>query len=163
LWRDAHDEGGLTWDDASNNKAFLGGAISATNNGFYATTRKSGSQGHRPVLRVTTRELGDAVELRMRDNGTGIRQSIGKGCFSLSSRQNRPARGPASASRSAMTLSPSSTAARLRSTARSASFQSSSCDCRAAIHKDRRQPDSSAMRGDTALRDRNVSINLKNY
>jgi multiple sugar transport system substrate-binding protein len=33
LWKDAHDEGGLGWDDASNNKAFLSGNISATNNG----------------------------------------------------------------------------------------------------------------------------------
>jgi multiple sugar transport system substrate-binding protein len=33
LWKDAHDEDGITWDDASNNKAFLKGTISATNNG----------------------------------------------------------------------------------------------------------------------------------
>ena len=33
LWSDAHDEGGLGWDDASNNRAFLAGTISATNNG----------------------------------------------------------------------------------------------------------------------------------
>jgi multiple sugar transport system substrate-binding protein len=33
LWKDAHDEGGLSWDDASNNKNFLSGTISATNNG----------------------------------------------------------------------------------------------------------------------------------
>ena len=33
MWKDAHDEDGLNWDDASNNKAFLKGTISATNNG----------------------------------------------------------------------------------------------------------------------------------
>jgi len=33
FWKDAHDEGGLAWDDTSNNRAFLSGTISATLNG----------------------------------------------------------------------------------------------------------------------------------
>ncbi len=33
FWKDAHDEGGLAWDDASNNRAFLSGSICATLNG----------------------------------------------------------------------------------------------------------------------------------
>jgi multiple sugar transport system substrate-binding protein len=33
FWKDAHDEGGLAWDDSSNNRAFLSGTISATSNG----------------------------------------------------------------------------------------------------------------------------------
>jgi ABC-type glycerol-3-phosphate transport system substrate-binding protein len=33
LWKDACDEGGLAWDDTNNNRAFLSGSISATNNG----------------------------------------------------------------------------------------------------------------------------------
>jgi ABC-type glycerol-3-phosphate transport system substrate-binding protein len=33
LWKEACDEGGLAWDDTSNNRAFLSGTISATNNG----------------------------------------------------------------------------------------------------------------------------------
>src|SRR6266403_2765696 len=33
LWKDALDEGGLAWDDSGNNRAFLSGSISATNNG----------------------------------------------------------------------------------------------------------------------------------
>ena len=33
LWNDACDEGGLAWDDTNNNRAFLSGSISATNNG----------------------------------------------------------------------------------------------------------------------------------
>ena len=33
FWKDAHDEGGLAWDDSSNNRAFLSGTISATLNG----------------------------------------------------------------------------------------------------------------------------------
>jgi multiple sugar transport system substrate-binding protein len=33
FWKDAHDEGGFAWDDASNNRAFLSGTICATQNG----------------------------------------------------------------------------------------------------------------------------------
>jgi ABC-type glycerol-3-phosphate transport system substrate-binding protein len=33
LWKESMDEGGLAWDDTSNNRAFLSGSISATNNG----------------------------------------------------------------------------------------------------------------------------------
>jgi multiple sugar transport system substrate-binding protein len=33
MWKEAHDEGGLAWDDTSNNRAFLSGTISCTNNG----------------------------------------------------------------------------------------------------------------------------------
>jgi multiple sugar transport system substrate-binding protein len=33
FWKDAHDEGGLAWDDTNNNRAFLSGTISATSNG----------------------------------------------------------------------------------------------------------------------------------
>src|ERR1700722_6590993 len=32
LWKETMDEGGLAWDDTSNNRAFLSGSISATNN-----------------------------------------------------------------------------------------------------------------------------------
>jgi multiple sugar transport system substrate-binding protein len=33
FWKDAHDEGGLAWDDSNNNRAFLSQTISATQNG----------------------------------------------------------------------------------------------------------------------------------
>src|SRR5881394_616151 len=33
MWKDSLDEGGLAWDDSGNNRAFLSGTISATNNG----------------------------------------------------------------------------------------------------------------------------------
>jgi len=33
LWKETMDEGGLAWDDTSNNRAFLSGSVSATNNG----------------------------------------------------------------------------------------------------------------------------------
>jgi signal transduction histidine kinase len=44
-------------------------------NGFYAANKRrkeGGDAAFRPVLKVATRELGDAVEVRIRDNGTGI-------------------------------------------------------------------------------------------
>lgn len=33
MWKDSFDEGGLAWDDASNNRAFLAGTVSCTLNG----------------------------------------------------------------------------------------------------------------------------------
>ncbi|HEX3538382.1 MAG TPA: PAS-domain containing protein [Stellaceae bacterium] len=45
-------------------------------NGFHAAHKRlkeAGEVGFRPVLKVTTRDLGDRVEVRVRDNGTGIR------------------------------------------------------------------------------------------
>src|SRR5262249_39542674 len=48
-------------------------------NGFYAATKRAGGNGeagYRPTLRVSTRDLGEAVEVRGRDNGTGIPREI---------------------------------------------------------------------------------------
>jgi GAF domain-containing protein/nitrogen-specific signal transduction histidine kinase len=48
-------------------------------NGFYATTRRAREArdaGFVPTLKVTTRDAGDAVEIRVRDNGTGIPADI---------------------------------------------------------------------------------------
>jgi PAS domain S-box-containing protein len=48
-------------------------------NGFYASTQrqKEGSDPNfRPTLKVSTRDLGDAVEIRIRDNGIGIPPEI---------------------------------------------------------------------------------------
>jgi two-component system NtrC family sensor kinase len=43
-------------------------------NGFYAADkrRREAADGFGPVLKVTTRDLGNDVEIRVRDNGTGI-------------------------------------------------------------------------------------------
>jgi signal transduction histidine kinase len=44
-------------------------------NGFYAATKRArgnGEAAYRPTLQVSTRDLGEAVEVRVRDNGTGI-------------------------------------------------------------------------------------------
>jgi signal transduction histidine kinase len=48
-------------------------------NGFYAATKRQRSDaepGFQPVLKVTTRDFGDAVEVRVRDNGIGIPPEI---------------------------------------------------------------------------------------
>jgi len=48
-------------------------------NGFYATAKRQrdgGGPGFRPTLTVATRDLGEAVEIRVRDNGIGIPPGI---------------------------------------------------------------------------------------
>src|SRR4029079_9815892 len=53
--------------------------INLIGNGFYAATkrqREDGGPDFRPTLTVATRGLGDAVEVRVRDNGTGIPAEI---------------------------------------------------------------------------------------
>src|SRR5262249_13500224 len=43
-------------------------------NGFYAADKRTreGDTTYRPILKVTTDELGESVEVRVRDNGVGI-------------------------------------------------------------------------------------------
>jgi two-component system NtrC family sensor kinase len=48
-------------------------------NGFYATNKRANANsdaGYRPTLSVATREADDMVEVRVRDNGTGIPAEI---------------------------------------------------------------------------------------
>src|SRR5499426_424756 len=46
FWKDAHDEGGLAWDDTNNNRAFLAGEICATLNGasIYVAALRGGDK-----------------------------------------------------------------------------------------------------------------------
>ena len=49
--------------------------LNLISNGFYAATKRKGqadADGFEPVLAATTKSLGDRVEIRIRDNGTGI-------------------------------------------------------------------------------------------
>ncbi len=49
--------------------------LNLVSNGFYAVTkrrRENGGADFEPTLRATTKNLGDTVEIRIRDNGTGI-------------------------------------------------------------------------------------------
>ncbi|MBR1283732.1 GAF domain-containing protein [Bradyrhizobium sp. AUGA SZCCT0177] len=53
--------------------------LNLISNGFYAVNRRrieAGQPGFDPVLIATTRNLGDAVEIRIRDNGTGIPSEV---------------------------------------------------------------------------------------
>jgi signal transduction histidine kinase len=47
--------------------------LNLISNGFYAATkRKEADPGFEPMLSASTKDLGDKVEIRIRDNGTGI-------------------------------------------------------------------------------------------
>ncbi len=64
-------------------------------NGFYAATKRARDNappGFQPTLSVVTRDLGDRVEIRVRDNGTGISDDIRESCSSRSSPRSRPAK-----------------------------------------------------------------------
>jgi GAF domain-containing protein len=53
-------------------------------NGFYAVTKRkseNGASGFEPVLCATTKNLGDTVEIRIRDNGTGIPAEVREKMF----------------------------------------------------------------------------------
>ncbi|RWP31951.1 GAF domain-containing protein [Mesorhizobium sp.] len=58
--------------------------LNLISNGFYATTKRraaEGETGYEPVLEVSTKSLGDAVEIRIRDNGTGIPPDVKEKMF----------------------------------------------------------------------------------
>ena len=58
--------------------------LNLISNGFYATTkRKAEANGgdYEPTLAVATRSLGDLVEIRIRDNGTGIPPDVKEKMF----------------------------------------------------------------------------------
>ena len=49
--------------------------LNLISNGFYAATKRKGqsnSDTYEPTLTAATKDLGDKVEIRIRDNGTGI-------------------------------------------------------------------------------------------
>src|SRR5262249_12709392 len=48
--------------------------LNLISNGFYAVTRRGreGDGAFRPLLKIATREFGEGVEIRIRDNGVGI-------------------------------------------------------------------------------------------
>ncbi len=53
-------------------------------NGFYAATKRSAqadNNGYEPMLTASTKNLGDRVEIRIRDNGTGIPPEVKEKIF----------------------------------------------------------------------------------
>ncbi|WJR80569.1 ATP-binding protein [Bradyrhizobium sp. NP1] len=57
--------------------------LNLISNGFYAATKRkaAGEAGFEPTLRATTRNLGNRVEIRIRDNGTGIPKDVREKMF----------------------------------------------------------------------------------
>jgi signal transduction histidine kinase len=57
--------------------------LNLISNGFYAATKRKevGSDGLEPTLSAATKNLGNAVEIRIRDNGTGIPSEVKEKMF----------------------------------------------------------------------------------
>ena len=57
--------------------------LNLISNGFYAATKRKAdaSDGFEPTLTATTKNLGDKVEIRIRDNGTGIPTEVKEKIF----------------------------------------------------------------------------------
>jgi len=57
--------------------------LNLISNGFYAATKhkESAADGFEPTLSAATKNLGDKVEIRIRDNGTGIPQEVKEKMF----------------------------------------------------------------------------------
>ena len=58
--------------------------LNLISNGFYAATKRkaqANSDGYEPTLAAATKNLGDRVEIRIRDNGTGIPPEVKEKMF----------------------------------------------------------------------------------
>ncbi|MDA9434170.1 sensor histidine kinase [Bradyrhizobium sp. CCBAU 51627] len=57
--------------------------LNLISNGFYAAAKRkeSAADGFEPTLRATTKNLGSRVEIRIRDNGTGIPRDVREKMF----------------------------------------------------------------------------------
>jgi signal transduction histidine kinase len=56
--------------------------LNLISNGFYAATQRAvAGNGFEPRLKAATRNLGEKVEIRIRDNGTGIPPDIQEKIF----------------------------------------------------------------------------------
>ena len=74
------DAGALEMFPQEITRAFL----NLISNGFYAATerkKENGGLDFEPILRATTRNLGSRVEIRIRDNGTGIPADVRERIF----------------------------------------------------------------------------------
>ena len=75
--------------------------LNVISNGFYAAAKRRAEIGggdYEPVLTASTKNLGDRVEIRIRDNGTGIVPAVRDKMFNPFFTTNRPERVPGLAS-----------------------------------------------------------------
>jgi signal transduction histidine kinase len=82
--------------------------LNLISNGFYAATKRKeqgNSDTYEPTLTAATKNLGDKVEIRIRDNGVGIPPEVKEKSSIHSSRQNRLERAQVSACPSLTTSS----------------------------------------------------------
>jgi two-component system NtrC family sensor kinase len=57
--------------------------LNLISNGFYAATKRKAEagDGFEPMLSASTKNLGEKVEIRIRDNGTGIPEEVKEKIF----------------------------------------------------------------------------------
>jgi signal transduction histidine kinase len=57
--------------------------LNLISNGFYATAkrREAGEEGYEPTLLASTKTIGNRIEIRIRDNGTGIPEEVREKMF----------------------------------------------------------------------------------
>ena len=81
-WQDFSVEPVLDLDESVGDatlveRDFSDALINLVSNAFYAMGQKrKASEGYEPVLIVSSRRVGDMVEIRLRDNGTGISDDV---------------------------------------------------------------------------------------
>ena len=81
-WQDFSVEPVLDLDESVGDatlveRDFSDALINLVSNAFYAMGQKrKASEGYEPVLTVSSRRVGDMVEIRLRDNGTGISDDV---------------------------------------------------------------------------------------
>ena len=73
--------------------------LNLISNGVYATAKKAqvNAEIYKPILIASTKSLGDRVEIKIRDNGTGIPRTLKTKCSIRSLRPSRREKGPGSA------------------------------------------------------------------
>ena len=72
--------------------------LNLISNGFYAASKRKEqytSEGFEPTLVTSTKNLGDRVEIRIRDNGTGVSPEVREKMFNPFFTTNPPERAPA--------------------------------------------------------------------
>ena len=118
--------------------------LNLISNGFYAATkRKAEANGgdYEPILTAATKSLGDSVEIRIRDNGTGIPPEVKAKMFNPFFTTKPVGEGTGLGLSSVTTSSSSNMAGLLRSIRSLASSPNSGLFCRAGLQPSPNQED----------------------